>query len=68
VSQPVRFSIRKGAASVSGDASMTLHPYTVAMIKNASDFVLTTFQRIEGGEARSDPKVIDIVRHMFFRI
>ena len=33
-----------------------------------SDFVLTTFQRIEGGEATGDPKVIDKVRHMFFRI
>jgi uncharacterized protein (TIGR03083 family) len=36
--------------------------------KDASDFVLTTFQRIEGGEATGDPKVIDKVRHMFFRI
>jgi hypothetical protein len=36
--------------------------------KDASDFVLTTFQRIEGGEAIGDPKVIDKVRHMFFRI
>ncbi len=36
--------------------------------KNASDFVLTTFQRFPGGEASGDPKVIDQVRHMFFRI
>jgi len=36
--------------------------------KNASEFVLTTFQRIEGGEATGDPKVIDQVRHLFFRI
>ncbi len=36
--------------------------------KNASDFVLTTFQRFPGGETSGDPKVIDQVRHMFFRI
>jgi len=36
--------------------------------KDASDFVLTTFQRFPGGETSGDPKVIDQVRHMFFRI
>ncbi len=36
--------------------------------KNASDFVLTTFQRFPGGETSGDPEVIDQVRHMFFRI
>ncbi len=36
--------------------------------KDASDFVLTTFQRIEGGEASGDPKIIDQFRHLFFRI
>ncbi len=36
--------------------------------KNASDFVLTTYQRFPGGETSGDPKVIDQVRHMFFRI
>jgi uncharacterized protein (TIGR03083 family) len=36
--------------------------------KNASDFVLTTFQRFPGGETSGDPQVIDQVRHMFFRI
>jgi hypothetical protein len=51
---------------VPGDAPMTLHLYTV--VKDASDFVLTTFQRIEGGDAIGDPKVIGKVRHMFFRI
>ena len=40
-----------------------------AMVANASpDFVLTTFQRFPGGETSGDPKVIDQVRHMFFRI
>ena len=33
-----------------------------------SDFALTAFQRFPGGEATGDPKVIDQVRHLFFRI
>jgi uncharacterized protein (TIGR03083 family) len=33
-----------------------------------SDFVLTAFQRIEGGETSGDPAIINQVRHMFFRI
>ncbi len=33
-----------------------------------SDFVLTSFQRFPGGEATGDPRVIDQVRHLFFRI
>jgi|RhiMetdeSRZDD1v2_1073273.scaffolds.fasta_scaffold211512_3 uncharacterized protein (TIGR03083 family) len=36
--------------------------------KNASDFALTAFQRFPGGETSGDPKVIDQVRHLFFRI
>jgi hypothetical protein len=36
--------------------------------KDSSDFVLTVFQRFPGGEATGDPKVIDQVRHLFFRI
>jgi hypothetical protein len=36
--------------------------------KDASDFVLTTFQRFPGGETSGDPKVIDQIRHLFFRI
>jgi uncharacterized protein (TIGR03083 family) len=40
----------------------------VIRFKDASEFVLTTFQRIEGGEASGDPKVIDQFRHLFFRI
>ncbi len=35
---------------------------------DASEFVLTAFQRIEGGEATGDPQVIDTARHLFFRI
>jgi uncharacterized protein (TIGR03083 family) len=36
--------------------------------KNASDFVLTTYQRFPGGETSGDPKVVDQIRHLFFRI
>ena len=36
--------------------------------KDPSEFVLTTYQRIEGGEATGDPQVIDKVRHLYFRI
>ena len=36
--------------------------------KNASDFALTAFQRFPGGETTGDPKVIDQIRHLFFRI
>ncbi len=33
-----------------------------------SDMVLTTYQRIQGGEASGDPQVIDKVRNVFFSI
>lgn len=36
--------------------------------KNASDFVLTTFQRFSGGETSGDSQIVEQVRHMFFRI
>ena len=36
--------------------------------KNASDFVLTTFQRIQGWEATGDQQVIDQTSKLFFRI
>jgi uncharacterized protein (TIGR03083 family) len=36
--------------------------------KNASDFVLTCFQRFPGGEATGDPQVIKEFRNLFFRI
>lgn len=36
--------------------------------KNASDFVLTAFQRFPGGDASGDPKVIEQFRKLFFRI
>jgi Mycothiol maleylpyruvate isomerase N-terminal domain len=36
--------------------------------KNASDFVLTTYQRFPGGETSGDPVVVDQIRHLWFRI
>jgi uncharacterized protein (TIGR03083 family) len=33
-----------------------------------SDFVLTCYQRFPGGETSGDPKVVDQIRHLFFRI
>lgn len=35
---------------------------------DASDFVLTAFQRFPGGAARGNPDVVDKVRNLFFRI
>jgi hypothetical protein len=35
---------------------------------DVSDFVLTTYQRFPGGETSGDPKVIDQIRHLFFKI
>lgn len=36
--------------------------------RDASEFVLTAFQRIEGGEATGDPDIIAKARHLYFRI
>jgi hypothetical protein len=36
--------------------------------KNASDFVLTAFQRFAGGDASGDPKVVQQFRSLFFKI
>jgi uncharacterized protein (TIGR03083 family) len=44
------------------DVQATFH------FKNASDFVLTCFQRFPGGEATGDPKVIEQYRNLFFKI
>lgn len=44
------------------DVHATIH------FKNASEFVLTCFQRFAGGEASGDPKVIEQYRKLFFKI
>jgi uncharacterized protein (TIGR03083 family) len=36
--------------------------------RHPSDMVLTTYQRIQGGEATGDPAVIDKINHLFFHI
>jgi len=36
--------------------------------KDASDFVLTTFQRIDASEGSGDPEVVEKIRRLFFRI
>ena len=41
---------------------------TVFYYEHPSDMVLTTYQRIQGGEASGDPEVIDTVRNVFFSI
>ncbi len=45
-----------------GDTQATFH------FKNASEFVLTCFQRFPGGEASGDPKAIQQYRKVFFKI
>jgi hypothetical protein len=36
--------------------------------ENPSDFVLTCYQRFPGGTTSGDPRVIEQIRHLFFRI
>ena len=44
------------------DAQAVLH------FDHPSDMVLTTYQRIEGGEETGDPEVIDKIRNLYFKI
>jgi Mycothiol maleylpyruvate isomerase N-terminal domain len=41
---------------------------TVIQFPDASEFVLTTFQRIDGGNASGDQQEIEKIRRLFFRI
>jgi hypothetical protein len=50
------------AADNLADVPATFH------FHNASDFVLTSFQRFPGGDTSGDPKVVEQIRHLFFRI
>jgi uncharacterized protein (TIGR03083 family) len=50
------------AADDLSDAQAVFH------YKHPSDMVLTTYQRIQGGEATGDPAVIDKIQHLFFHI
>lgn len=40
----------------------------VLHFRHPSDMVLTTYQRIEGGEVIGDPAIIEKTRHLFFHI
>jgi hypothetical protein len=40
----------------------------IMYFKNAPDFVLTTFQRIDAGEATGDPATIEKIRKLQFRM
>ncbi len=40
----------------------------VLHFRHPSDMVLTTYQRIEGGEVIGDPAIIETSRHLFFHI
>ena len=40
----------------------------VIHFKNASDFVLTTFQRIDASGVAGDPEAIERIKRLFFRI
>ena len=59
--------VKDGAFSAAATDNLEGVPATFHF-KNASDFVLTSFQRFPGGETSGDPRVIDQIRHMFFRI
>ncbi len=62
-----RVTVKDGTYSYkSADTLDGVH--AVFHFKSASDFVLTTYQRFPGGETSGDPKVIDQIRHLFFRI
>lgn len=62
-----RATVKDGAFSHAPAADLS-DVKAVFHFKNASDFVLTTFQRFEGGEASGDPETIAQFRHLFFRI
>src|SRR5262249_34844172 len=60
-------TIKNGQFSAAAADSLDGVP-AVFHFQNPSDFVLTCFQRFPGGETSGDPKVIDEIRHLFFRI
>jgi len=62
-----RVTVKNGAFTYEPAQTLT-GTQAVFHFHHPSDFVLTAFQRIEGGEASGDPKVIEQFRHLFFRI
>jgi uncharacterized protein (TIGR03083 family) len=62
-----RVHIENGQFTATPTDNLDNVPATIHF-KNASDFVLTAFQRFPGGEATGDPNVIAQFRKLFFRI
>lgn len=62
-----KITIKDGQFSYEAVDSLEGLP-AVLHFKNASDMVLTTYQRFEGGDASGDPETIKKVRGLFFRI
>ena len=62
-----RVDVKDGQFSYAPTDDVATLP-AVFHFRTASEFVLTAFQRIEGGEASGDPAVIAKARHLFFRI
>ncbi len=62
-----RVTVKDGQFAYEPTADVSNLP-AVLHFPTESEFVLTAFQRIEGGEASGDPEIIRQVRHLFFRI
>ncbi len=62
-----RAKIKDGQFSTEAAANLDDVPATFHF-HNASDFVLTSFQRFPGGDTSGDAKVVEQIRHLFFRI
>lgn len=62
-----RVKVKDGAFSSEPAEDVENLPATLHF-KSASDFVLTCFQRFQGGEASGDPAVIEQYRKLFFKI
>jgi uncharacterized protein (TIGR03083 family) len=62
-----RAQVRDGQFSYTPADDVSALPATIRY-PDASEFVLTTFGRMEGGTATGDPAVIEKARHLFFRI
>jgi uncharacterized protein (TIGR03083 family) len=62
-----RVTVKDGAYSGTPADNLDDLPATLSF-KDASDFVLTIFQRIDASQASGDPEVIEKVRRLFFRI
>lgn len=62
-----RVTVKDGQFAYEPTSDVAALPATLHYA-DASDFVLTTFGRMEGGTASGEPAVIEKARHLFFRI